>query len=334
VIENQAKELTAPENGRVAPRACLGRVLVTGATGFIGRHLVGELCREGWEVVALTRRECRLPWPAGPRLRLVQGDLTDPATIERAVAQVDAVCHLAAFIPPDLEDPTAARPCLEVNALAALRIAELAAQRSARVVFFSSGQVYCPSDQPRAEEAPTYPVHRATYYLASKLLGELYIEHVRLLSGLPAVTLRVGSCYGLGMPERSVVARFMTVALAGLPLELWDGGVARYDFVYVDDVVHLARAALRGGAPGVYNAGSGRGTSVLELAQTLATVFADKEIAIQAHTSIQPAPARRLPPVGFAPLATDKASAAWDYRPRSLIDGLRAYRLQREAGAC
>jgi UDP-glucose 4-epimerase len=301
------------------------RVLVTGAAGFIGRHLVAALARDGSEVTALTRGSDLPASLVAAGVRTVRGDLADGATVDRLIAENDAVCHLAAWIPPDLEDPGAAAACLEQNALGALRIAEAVARASARLVFFSSGQVYGPSDRPLAEDAPTYPAGRATYYLASKLAGELFVEHQRLTRGLSAVTLRVGSCFGYGMPAKSVVARFLTSALTGLPLEVSDGGAARYDFVSVADVVDLTRAALNGGETGVFNAGAGRGETVLDLVRAIERVFDDRRLEVR----IRPPRALGTAP-GFAALATDKARAAWGYRPRDLIDALRAYRADLE----
>jgi UDP-glucose 4-epimerase len=307
------------------------RILVTGASGFIGRHLTAALLRDGWEVTAVTRRPGLSPAPVG--MHVVQGDLTDPQTVDRVIAGADSVCHLAALIPSDLEDATAARACLEMNALVALRIAEAAARSAARMVFFSSGQVYRPSDQPLSEDAPTYPASRATYYLASKLAGELFVEHCRLRRGLAAVTLRVGSCYGFGMPEKSLVATFMRSARAGLPLEVWGGGTARYDFVSVGDVVRLTLAALQGKETGVFNAGSGRGEPILELAQAIDQLFEDRRLDIRIHPA-PPGTVAGSGSAGFSPLSTNKAFAAWGYRPCSLIDGLREYRRHLESASC
>jgi UDP-glucose 4-epimerase len=209
---------------------------------------------------------------------------------------------------------------MEVNALATLRLALLARSREKPYIAFSSGQIYAPAEGAASEYAPTYPADRATYYLASKLTGELYVEHMRRGASWPAHVLRVGSCYGPGMPAGSVVARFVGRAIEGQPLEVHDGGRAASDLVYVDDVVAMTLHALKGGPPGVYNCGTGRATTTLELAQAVADVWSDRAPRVDVK------PPQATPPLSFRPLAIEKARASWGYRPRSIHEGLTAWR--------
>jgi UDP-glucose 4-epimerase len=297
------------------------RILVTGAAGFLGRHLIVALLDEGWEVLAMVHKR-RLP----ERLRtdavqVMQGDANDLTTIRDAILRADAVCHLAACIPPDHEDSAYAERCLQVNGLLTLRTAEFALEGRKRLLFFSLA-TYRYSRALVSENAPLYPSERATYYLASKLVGELYVEHLRHLYQLPAITLRVASCYGPGMPERSVVRRFMNCAWRGLPLQVWDDGIPTYDFVYASDVVKLAVAALKSGDPGIYNVGSGRAHSVLDLARAVADTFPERDL----HIDVRP-PLGSIP-ASFPALSIAKAVKMWDYRPLSLREGLAEYRKQ------
>jgi UDP-glucose 4-epimerase len=300
------------------------RILVTGGSGALGRHVISLLIGHGWQVTALVHRNA-VPVPAGPeRLRIVSGNMADPANMLSAVSEVDAVCHLAAYLPPDYVSPSYASACFEVNALATLQLGRLCVDQGKRFVFCSSGQAYSPSPVAVTEDAPLYPAERATFYLVSKLSGELFIEHLRRHNGLDAITFRVGSCYGPGMPERSVVASFMRQAIARKPLLVRDGGVPSCDFVYIADVARLITAALETGAGGVYNLGSGTATSVLELAYAVKKTFSDLPVDIDMASAERPAPA------SFPPLSMAKTQAMWGHSPTSLQAGLGAFRTHLE----
>ncbi len=294
------------------------RVLLTGSSGAIGRQALATLAARGFDVTIMSR-QALAELPAGATAQIT-ADLRDFGTVRKAVGEVDAVCHCAAFIPANMETVSAAEDCLKVNALATMEIAAAAAERGICMVHCSSAQIYCISDRPANEEACTYPADRATAYLASKLCGELYVENLRRRHSLRSVVLRIGSCYGPGLPARSVVSFFMNRARNGESLTVLDGGVPSYDLVYVNDAAAAVVDALEHAQPGIYNIGSGIGTTVLQLAEGVRSVFSDRDIAIEVK-----APAGTAAP-SFTTLDISKARSAWGFSPRSLCDGLRAFR--------
>jgi len=308
-------------------KAATLRVLVTGATGFLGRYLVAELWGNGCEVVALVHKS-GLPENLRAQVsHVVEGDITNPNTWREAVSQVDAVCHFAAYIPPDYEDSSYAETCLQVNSLATLALAQAALQRPrCRFIYSSAGNAYAFADEVASEESLLYPADRAAYYLASKMAGELYVEHLRRVAGLESICFRISTPYGFGMGEQSAVAHFMKCAHEGLPLQVIDGGIPTYDFVHVANVVQLVKAALRDGQPGVYNLGSGIAHSVFELAQAVADTYPERNISIEVKPPLDSIPAR------FAALSIDKAVKMWRYHPLSLREGLAKYRERIEKG--
>jgi nucleoside-diphosphate-sugar epimerase len=194
-----------------------------------------------------------------------------------------------------------------------------------KFINFSSAQAYRSSNEPSDEEAPLYPADRATYYLVSKLAGEIYIEHLRRSGSLQAVTLRLGSCYGHGMASRSVVSIFMNKARSGETLQVYESNASLYDYVYIDDVTNVAVQAAVSGEPGVYNVGSGQSHSVLELAETVAATFPEHEVPIKVLSM----PDRD--PASFSPLSIEKTLRTWDFRPLNLQEGLKAFRQQMES---
>jgi len=298
-----------------------GKVLVTGGTGFIGRYLVEALLSERWSVLILINKTLFFTKSKSRSLQVIQADINDYEKMSTLVSQVDFVCHLAAFIPPDHEDASVAGICVQNNALATLNLAQLAIKYGcSRFIMSSAGNCYVYSKDLVSEDAPLYPSARATYYLASKMLGELYVDHLRQAKGLNSLILRISSPYGWGMPERSLISRYMKLASQGLPLEVWDGGITTYDYVYVSDVVKLILSALKSGDPGIYNVGSGCSCSILELAKTVKKTFLEKEIPIVVKPPIDSVPAN------FSAMSIEKARETWNYCPTSLENGLNQYR--------
>ena len=290
--------------------------VVTGPNGFLARNLIGRLRRDGWMVHGVSRDGTAPTGATGLRWEEFWAAELKPAS-------VTALFHLAAFIPPDFEDSRFAGQCLEVNALLTLRLAEFMAQHGrARFIHCSSGQAYRFQEAPADELTPVDPPARACFYLASKLLGETYVEHARRRLGLDSAIFRVASCYGPWMSARALVARFSALAVQGEPLPLRHGGAEQLDLVEADDVAELLVRAATATAQGIFNAGSGQAVRVRAVAETVNDVFGNR-----AGTQDLPSPpASSVPPPGFAPLCMERAAATFGVRPRALRDGVVRYR--------
>jgi len=320
--------------GKTDSKASQPCVLVTGAAGFLGRHTVAALVDQGWHVIAISRQQPP-PSPVGPSVRWIQGDVTDIGFMIEALRRVDAICHLAAHIPADHEDVNQVVKCLEVNAAATLRLADLAANQGIRrFVYLSGSNAYKFEGDPKGsgnlsvdENHPLYPTGHGSYYLTSKFAGEVFLEHIRQTCGLPAITLRVSTPYGPQMSPRSIVADFMSSAQSGHGLCVRNGGIATYDFVYVYDVIGVVTQALAGGEPGVYNVGTGQATSVMELAHAVAATFPDRDIPIIVESGDASV---SVGTIRFPAIDCSKAARILGFQPRGLKAGLRHYRNQLE----
>ena len=231
------------------------RVLLTGATGFIGSSLLPLLLKESWQVVALVHTRPLTEELHLPGVEVYVGDILSKGSLAAVPGPIDAICHCAAYVPEDHRNPGAAERCMQVNAIGTLNLLLFAEEHGvARFVYSSTAAVYSPSSEGLITESyPTYPFHKATVYAASKLAGELFVEHHRQTRGLEAVSLRYSSVYGPDMRAREVVAHFMVRAAAGMSLEVLDGGIASADFVYGDDVAWAPVRALLAGTSGVYS---------------------------------------------------------------------------------
>ena len=129
------------------------KVAVTGASGFVGRHLVRGLRAHGHAVRSLVRDLSTAP--ESDEARAV--DLSSAGPLDEALAGVDAVVHAAAYLPASYADPGEARKLLEVNALGTLAVVESCVRTSVRKAVVFSSNVYRHGTDAVTEETPTYP---------------------------------------------------------------------------------------------------------------------------------------------------------------------------------
>lgn len=292
-------------------------LVITGATGFVGRHLAAAALNEGWAVRALVRQPERVPRHRNMETVAWEADKEAPSD---ALRGVDAIVHAAAFVPPDLSDPVYAESCMAVNVGGTLRLLQAAERAGApRFVYFSSASCYAPSGLPVTEDAPLYPSGRAPYYLCSKLVGEIYVAHWHKARCLSTCSLRLASVYGPGMPLREVVSIFARNLSAGQEIHLHGGGRQSSDFVHVEDVARAALAAVTSTVEGALNIGGGQQITIRELAAQMADI-----VGGDAHGLIREG-SGTAPPSGYTGLNVGRAIRELDFRPRPLRDGLERY---------
>jgi GDP-4-dehydro-6-deoxy-D-mannose reductase len=254
-----------------APRVAL----VTGATGFVGRHLIDALLQTSWSVVALTRRG---PTPPDTeRCRFLVADLREPARMERALGEAapDYIFHLAAATPP-----TPDSRILAVNLMASTTLFELLVREATgvRVLVVGSDAQYGslgPEHRPTPETAPMRPLGT---YGRSKVLQEAVALQYAAMAHLGVVCVRPFNIVGPGQSTQFVVGKMVQhiaraeAGKASSSIEVGNLDVAR-DFTDVRDVARAFVQAILGGTPAeVYNIGSGVATSIGDVARTLASM--------------------------------------------------------------
>ena len=242
------------------------KILVTGASGFIGAALISALKAQGDTIVATSRL---------PNLLQRDGVTWHPADLGGGVdwhnlcQDVELIYHLAwASLPASSQvDPAADA---STNVVGTLRLLQaLRSNSKVRFVFASSGgTVYGELEGEAArEDHPTRPL---TPHGVAKLAVENYLRVFAGQWGLDAVSARIGNPYGPSQRTDRVFGAVTTAVSRGLNRKPWtifgDGSVVR-DYVYVDDLVSalVALGRLRGG-PGAINIGSGEGRSLNEIA--------------------------------------------------------------------
>jgi UDP-glucose 4-epimerase len=252
------------------------KCLVTGGAGFIGSHLVEGLLSSGWHVRVLddfsTGKPANLKHLES-RIELTRGSVTDPAAAGTAVADCDAVFHLAALpsVVKSVEDPLLVH---EVTATGTLNVLDASRKHGVRrVVFAASSSAY--GDQPGTERTEADSLLPLSPYAAAKLAGEHYCQAFTVVYGLQTVRLRFFNVFGPRQdaknPYSGVIALFIDAMTAGRTPTIFGDGQQARDFVYVENVVQsLMRAAEAPAASGnVYNIGNGQSTTILELVRDL-----------------------------------------------------------------
>ncbi|MBA3319137.1 MAG: GDP-mannose 4,6-dehydratase [Gemmatimonadales bacterium] len=272
------------------------KVLVTGADGFVGRHLVRRLAADGHHVAAACRPGgSPVPW-GSPDIVVLPLELTDDASVRAALTfGPEAVVHLAA-VASNREAAADPGQAWTVNAAGTARLAEALARRreegqgDARLLLISSGEVYGSGGTvPRRETDPIAP---ASPYAASKAGAELAVLEVWRRTGLPAVIARPFSHTGPGQKTRFVLPAFVErirEAKATGARTVPSGNLEPIrDLLDVRDVVEAYVLLLRDGKPGeIYNVARGEGSSVGELFDQLA-----KLIGVRVSAEADPSLAR------------------------------------------
>ena len=242
------------------------RAVVTGGAGFIGSTLVDALLARGDDVHVVddlsTGREEQVPDDATLHVR----DIREPLAETFADARPEVVFHLAAQVDVrvSVADPAADA---QRNVVGTIRVLEAAREHGAQVIFASTGgAIYGECTRPATEDDPRLPV---APYGTSKLAGEEYLASWNRLYGARHVTLRLGNVYGPRQDphgEAGVVAIFLSRIRDARAATIFGDGHQTRDYVAVADVVRAFVAAV-GAEGGVFNVGTGRETSVLDLWQ-------------------------------------------------------------------
>jgi len=253
-------------------------VLVTGAGGFIGSHLVERLVSLGAQTRAVVRYNSSGSWgwldksPVKDSIQVVTGDIRDLDSVQEAVKGIDIVFHLAALIgiPYSYHSPSS---YVRTNIEGTLNVLQCALNNGVKlVVHTSTSEVYGSARCVPIEES--HPLQGQSPYSASKIGADKLAEAFHLSFGLPVAIIRPFNTFGPRQSARSVVPTIITQALTQRRISLGNLTPTR-DFNYVADTVEgFIRMGECPDAIGqVINIGSGREVSISELSKTILSLI-------------------------------------------------------------
>jgi UDP-glucose 4-epimerase len=316
--------------GAAAAGALNGRrILITGGSGFIGRHVVSELSADGAQLRVVDLQ----PHP-DPDVEVVQGDIADPGVLAQAFeGGFDSVVHLAAVtsVLRSIEQPELTYRTNVAGTHALLEAARAAGVTS--LAFTSTNAVTGPMEEPAITERAT--LKPLTPYGATKAAGEMLMSAYTASYGVRCACLRLTNVYGLGMQAKdSIVARLMRAIRTGATFEIYGDGRQVRDYVNVSDVVGAARLALLSEEwAGPVVIGTGTSLSVLEVVDEVRRVTS-AELPVR-HGPAKPGemPAvivdsSRARAAGWSPQRSfsDGITAVWDEWSKADVPGAVAAR--------
>ncbi|HPT64209.1 MAG TPA: NAD-dependent epimerase/dehydratase family protein [Candidatus Atribacteria bacterium] len=252
----------------------MAKVLISGGAGFIGSHIAEAYLASGFDVVVVDNLSTgkRENLPRG--VTFYEGDITSLSDMEEIFfrEKPDYVNHHAAQI--NLRRSTE-EPLFDarVNILGSISLLELSVKYRVKKFIFAStgGAIYGEvKTLPAREDMPALPL---SPYGVAKRSVELYLNYYHKVQGLDFVALRYGNVYGPRQDPRGeagVVAIFISRIIKGEPCIIFGDGRKTRDYVYIEDIARANLLALS--ASGIYNLGTGKETSVLDLVEVLKKV--------------------------------------------------------------
>jgi dTDP-glucose 4,6-dehydratase len=255
----------------------MGRILVTGAGGFIGSHLTEELVRQGEEVRAYVRYNSRderglledLPKEIQNQIEVVPGDLKDPEGVKKAVKGCSKVFHLGALIaiPYSYIHPF---DFIQTNILGTAHLihACLDEGRLEKVIHTSTSEVYGTAQYIPIDEK--HPLQAQSPYAASKMAADKLAESYYRSFGLPIAIIRPFNTFGPRQSLRAVIPTIISQAIDDKKIRL--GNIKpRRDFLFVKDTVRgfIQLGNCEAAVGKVINIGTGADLSIEELVKKI-----------------------------------------------------------------
>lgn len=296
------------------------KVLVTGASGYLGLNLVKRLIKDEFEVYALTRKPLDF---THVRLHVITADLFDINAKLQGV-NIDAVFHTAARINFD-ESQDSLSQLTRDNIMGTYQLADFIINNGVRKVIHSSScSVYEEKYNKEEWTSEDSKLRPRNTYAVSKLSSEWILENMLKNSTKELIILRYSSIYGCGQRGGSIVPALIANATKNIDLSLFGSGNRIQDYVYIDDVVESNLKCLNTELEfnTILNIGSGEQVTDLMLAEQIITHW-------NSNSEIKVLNTSKDPDTYFS-YDIKKAADLIGYTPLKLAEGLTLYRKSQE----
>ena len=243
------------------------KVGVTGSSGFLGSNFLKKLSKVGAKIFMIGRR-------ADPLFSHAERQLTfdfykaPSLEVKEALQELDYLVHIGAYVPKSSKKEGYDDPLLSVEANIKGILKMLPFLKNVqRIIYASTLEVYgVPKYIPIDENHPTNPT---TYYGASKLSCEKYLQVFSKRNNVPITVLRFTTVFGPGEHYQRAIPNFIQAVISKKPIKIFDTGQDLRDYIYVDDAASAIIHALVAQKAGIYNICSGIGRSMIEIAHTI-----------------------------------------------------------------
>jgi len=274
------------------------RVLVLGANGFIGSHLVDRLVKDGYLVRAFDRFNGTTLFNPAPEIELFNGDFLNHNDLESSLQDVSYVIHLVSTTNPATSDKD---PLIDLNTNVEGSIALFQKcvenGKIERIIFASSGGTVYGDDYPGRPFAETDATKPVSPYGIGKLTIENYLRYFNKSDGQDYTVFRIANPYGgrqRNIRHQGIIPVIINNITNDLPITVFGDGTMVRDYIYIHDLIEIITTSLNMSlGHKTYNVGSGVGVSVNELIEIAEDVIGKKAIiehveqpASFVHTSI------------------------------------------------
>lgn len=297
------------------------RLIVTGATGFIGKHLV-ESAKQHSEIVCLTRNSENQSNHKNVSFVQTTYELDSLRDILR---EDDVLVHLAGQRLTKDETNPKLLSFIEPNIKLTENLLIAACEANIRqVVLASSIGVYSEADNmPYLENTITNP---STIYGLSKLIGEQLVNYYCMKNSIKSTVLRFSQCYGIGEKDTPVLMKFIKQANEKQKIIAQDNEFY-LDEIYIKDVIDAILLVVNKETEGTFNIGGGKAYSILEMAETVNLIF-NNEKNIEVTSGV-----KKYNQSNFLSIQKIKEHLNWSPRfdlEKSLIDMKEAYEIRKD----
>jgi len=245
----------------------VANVLVLGANGFIGSHLVDSLIREGHQVRAFDRFSSgKLQFNEHKNIEVMRANYLSIEDLKKAIDGIDYIFHfISTTTPVTAEDDPSID--IDTNIKMSVELFKLCKDSRVKKIIFAStgGAIYGNTDQdtPFKETDTPYPI---SPYAIGKLTIEHYLRYFRVKQGLDSIVLRISNPYGERQPfhrKQGVIPIFLENIARDLPITVFGDGSMVRDYIYVKDLTNAIVAMFeKQSLYNTYNLGSGKGTDI------------------------------------------------------------------------